>query len=83
MRSRAHRAWRHGQVLLVEHDARLTLAVPARELDAELVLDALARLAKAVGASPDLGPRQPACPWLTGPAACGATACPVAGRRPM
>lgn len=53
MRSRAHRAWRHGQVLLVEHDARLTLAVPARELDAELVLDALARLAKAVGASPE------------------------------
>jgi hypothetical protein len=53
VRSRAHRAWRHGQVLLVDRDGRLTLAVPARGFDAELVLDALARLAKAVGASPE------------------------------
>ena len=53
VRSRAHRAWRHGEVLLVERDGRLTLAVPARGFDAELVLDALARLARAVGASPE------------------------------
>ena len=53
VRVRAHLSWRHGQVLVVERDGRLTLAVPGREFDAELVLDALARLAKAVGASPD------------------------------
>lgn len=53
VRRRAHRAWRHGQVLLVECDGRLTLAVPARGFDAELVLDALARLARAVGGSPE------------------------------
>jgi hypothetical protein len=53
VRSRAHLAWQHGQVLLVSQAGRATLAVPAREFDAELVLDALARLAKAVGASPD------------------------------
>ena len=53
LRARAHRAWRHGQVLTVERDGRLTLAVPTRTFDAELVLDALARLAKAVGATPE------------------------------
>ncbi|ANH39713.1 hypothetical protein I601_3306 [Nocardioides dokdonensis FR1436] len=54
-RSRAHLAWRHGQVLLLEADTgsgpRLTLAVPGTAFDADLVLDALSRLAKAVGAS--------------------------------
>lgn len=49
----AHQAWRHGQVLLLSVDDRLTLAVPGTRFDADLVLDALARLAKAVGASPD------------------------------
>lgn len=53
VRSRAHQAWRHGQILLVEQQGRLTLAVPARGFDADLVLDALGRLAKAVGAEPD------------------------------
>ena len=53
VRVRAHLAWRHRQVLVVERAGRLTLAVPGREFDAELVLDALTRLAKAVGASPD------------------------------
>jgi hypothetical protein len=50
LRHRAHRAWRHGQVLLVSEDDRLTLAVPGTEFSAEGVLEALARLAKAVGA---------------------------------
>jgi hypothetical protein len=40
-------------VLLIERDARLTLAVPGRRFDADLVLEAVARLAKAVGAPPD------------------------------
>lgn len=52
-RARAHQSWRHGQVLLVEHDQRLTLAVPGAGFDAEQILDALARLAKSVGARQD------------------------------
>lgn len=51
VRHDAHQAWRHGQVLLVSAADRLTLAVPGTGFDADLVLDALARLAKAVGAS--------------------------------
>ncbi|MGH3347764.1 MAG: hypothetical protein ACRDO4_12355 [Nocardioides sp.] len=53
VRTKAHQSWRHGQVLLVERSGRLTLAVPGRRFDADLVLDAMTRLAKAVGASPD------------------------------
>lgn len=53
VRTRAHQAWHHGQVLLVEEGRTLTLAVPGRGFDAELVLETVARFAKAVGASPD------------------------------
>ena len=53
IRLRAHQGWRHGQVLLTSYDARLTLAVPGTGFTADLVLDALSRLAKAVGASPE------------------------------
>ncbi|MEO5853105.1 MAG: hypothetical protein ABIQ15_11380 [Nocardioides sp.] len=53
VRTRTHQAWRHGQVLLLEYDARLTLAVPGRDFSADRVLDTLARLARAVGASAD------------------------------
>ena len=52
-RSRAHQVWQHGQVLVAEVDQRLVLGVPGTRVDAELLLDALSRLAKAVGASPD------------------------------
>jgi hypothetical protein len=52
-RTRSHQAWRHGEVLLVQYADRLTLAVPGRDFTADQVLDALARLARAVGASPD------------------------------
>ena len=51
-RTRSHQAWRHGEVLLVAYDGRLTLTVPGRDFTADRVLDALARLARAVGASP-------------------------------
>lgn len=51
-RRNAHQSWTHGQVLLVEYDGRLTLAVPGTEFTADLVLEALARLAKAVGVKP-------------------------------
>lgn len=49
-RRSAHQQWVHGQVLLVEYDDRLTLAVPGTEFTADLVLECLARLALAVGA---------------------------------
>ena len=53
VRKRAHQAWRHGQILLLQVEERPTLAVPGTQFDADRVLDALSRLAKAVGASPD------------------------------
>lgn len=52
-RSAAHQAWRHGQLHLASYDDRLTLLVPGTCFDADRVLEALARLAMAVGASPD------------------------------
>jgi hypothetical protein len=52
LRTAAHQAWRHGQVLLLERDGRPTLAVPGTSFTADEVLDALTRLAKAVGARP-------------------------------
>ena len=52
LRSRAHQSWQHGQILLTSYDDRLTLLVPGTRFDADRVLDALERLAKAVGAPP-------------------------------
>jgi hypothetical protein len=52
-RLRAHQAWRHGQILLVRHQDTLALAVPGTSFTADLVLDALDRLARAVGSSAD------------------------------
>lgn len=52
-RTRAHQAWQYGQVLLLERAGRPTLAVPGRDFTTERVLEVLARLARAVGASPD------------------------------
>jgi hypothetical protein len=52
-RTRAHLAWRHGQILLLSDDERVVLVVPGTGFSADLVLDALSRLAKAVGASPE------------------------------
>ena len=53
-RSRVHHAWRHGQVVIgtleAGTEARLVLAVPGTRFDPDLVLDALGRLARAVGA---------------------------------
>jgi hypothetical protein len=48
----AHQQWALGQVLLLEYDGRLTLAVPGTDFTADRVLDSLGRLAKAVGAKP-------------------------------
>jgi hypothetical protein len=52
-RLRVHQAWRHGQVVVGEVDARLVLAVPGTRFGPDLVLDALGRLARAVGARTD------------------------------
>lgn len=52
IRTAAHQAWRHGQVLLLDRDGRATLAVPGTSFTADTVLDAITRLAKAVGAAP-------------------------------
>ncbi len=52
-RRQAHQAWEHGQVLLVRYDGRLTLAVPGTAYSADGVLEAIGRLAKAVGVRPE------------------------------
>jgi hypothetical protein len=53
VRVRAHQVWRHGEVLLADGGPRVLLVVPGSRLDTETVLEALARLARAVGAQPD------------------------------
>jgi hypothetical protein len=50
LRVRAHRLWRHGEVLLLSDDGRIVLALPGSRIDTETVLDAVARLGRAVGA---------------------------------
>lgn len=51
-RRAAHQQWTYGQVLLVDYDGRLTLAVPGTDFTADRVLESLTRLAKAVGVKP-------------------------------
>jgi hypothetical protein len=46
----AHQAWQHGEVMLADDGGRLVLLVPGSRLGAEEVLEAVARLARAVGA---------------------------------
>jgi hypothetical protein len=51
-RTRVHQVWRHGQVLVLSRDGRPTLATPGTSYDLDEVLEALTRLAQAVGADP-------------------------------
>jgi hypothetical protein len=51
-RTAVHQAWRHGQVLLLTRDGRATVAVPGTSFVADRVLEALTRVARAVGADP-------------------------------
>lgn len=51
-RSVAHQTWRLGEVLLVEYAERLTLVLPGSTVTAEPALEAVRRLARAVGGSP-------------------------------
>lgn len=55
VRQRVHLAWRSGEVSLLTSPLdsdRLALAVPGCTVDAGTTMDAVARLARAVGASP-------------------------------
>ncbi|MCH1866866.1 hypothetical protein [Nocardioides sp. CFH 31398] len=52
VRRAAHMAWRHGQVHLVQREGRATLACPGSAFTADGVLDAVERMARAVGADP-------------------------------
>lgn len=52
-RHEVHQAWHYRQVHVVEYDGHLTLAVPGTRFSADLVLDALERFARAVGAHPE------------------------------
>jgi hypothetical protein len=52
-RAEAHHAWAWGEVLLIEYDGRVTLVVPGTSVTAEPALEAVRRLARAVGAPSD------------------------------
>jgi len=52
LRVRAHQVWRHGEVLVASDAGHVLLAVPGSRLDAETALEAIGRLARAVGARP-------------------------------
>ncbi len=52
-RAAAHHAWQLGEVELLDYDGRLTLVVPGTQVGVETALDAVRRLAKAVGAPSD------------------------------
>ena len=49
----AHQAWTLGEMLLVEYDGRLSLVVPGTVVTAEPTLEAVRRLARAVGSKPE------------------------------
>ena len=50
VRVRAHQLWRYGEVLVAGDGDRLLLLVPGSRLPTETVLEAVGRLARAVGA---------------------------------
>jgi hypothetical protein len=49
-RTAVHQAWQHGEVVLLSVDGRTAAAVPGREIDLEVLCEALRRFAKSVGA---------------------------------
>jgi hypothetical protein len=52
LRVRAHQVWQHGEVLVLADAGRVVLAVPGSRLQLEDAVDAVGRLARAVGAPP-------------------------------
>ncbi|WP_151082300.1 hypothetical protein [Nocardioides cynanchi] len=57
LRVRVHQLWRHGEVLVLGDADRLVLALPGSRLDPETVLEAVGRLAHAVGSTGGFGVR--------------------------
>jgi hypothetical protein len=51
LRVRCHQVWRHGEVLVAVDRSRTLLVVPGSRLDTAVALEAIARLARAVGAT--------------------------------
>ena len=49
----AHQAWALGEMLLITYDGRLTLVVPGTVVVVEPTLEAVRRLARAVGSKPE------------------------------
>jgi hypothetical protein len=52
LRVRAHQVWRHGEVLVAVDGPRLLLLVPGSNVHADDAIEAVGRLARAVGARP-------------------------------
>jgi len=52
LRVRTHQVWRHGEVLVASDAGHVLLAVPGSRVDTETALEAVRRLARAVGAKP-------------------------------
>jgi hypothetical protein len=57
LRARVHQLWRHGEVLLLADSGRILLGLPGTRVDAECALEAVGRLARAVGATGSYGVR--------------------------
>jgi hypothetical protein len=57
LRVRVHQLWQHGEVLLLSDAGRLMMALPGSRVDAESALEAVGRLARAVGATGSYGVR--------------------------
>lgn len=53
LRVRTHQLWQHGEVLVAAEGERTLLVVPGSRVDTETALEAVTRLARAVGAHPD------------------------------
>lgn len=49
----AHQAWHFGELVLLEVDGRVAAAVPGVRVDANLAVDTIRRVAKAIGAPSD------------------------------
>jgi hypothetical protein len=52
LRVRCHQLWRHGEVLVAADEQGAVLVVPGSRVDTDRALEAVARLARAVGAEP-------------------------------
>jgi hypothetical protein len=52
VRVRAHQVWQYGEVLLARDGDRVLLVLPGSRVDTDAALEAIARLARAVGARP-------------------------------